>query len=171
MVVPAGQNMQWMQMYGVFIPESHQLSNNKHCLTHNITLQYNITNYVVNVIYLSIRFSPQTHTAIFTVKIFLPPYLLWNPLKNKNCRTKSREGKYTEERVQYTSMYIVIFFHSIFVFFHSTSSTSFDVFSWIFHECIAYIRPCSLLLSTPHLKLYLFVIFPTSSLYRSLLAA
>jgi hypothetical protein len=50
------------------------------------------------------------------IRTFLPPHLLQNNLKNENGK-KSRQEKYIEKRVKYTSMHIVIFFHSNFVFF------------------------------------------------------
>jgi hypothetical protein len=38
-----------MQTHGMFEPELCRLNCNKHCLAHNMTLQYNITNSVVSV--------------------------------------------------------------------------------------------------------------------------
>lgn len=39
------------------------------------------------------------------------------------------QGKYIKQRAQYTSMYNVIPFHSVFVFFLPPRYTPFDVFS------------------------------------------
>jgi hypothetical protein len=54
-------NMQYMQTHGVFIPEVCWLNtNNKHCLTHNMLLQYHISNHV--------EVLPSTYDTIYVNK-------------------------------------------------------------------------------------------------------
>jgi hypothetical protein len=44
MVATIGRNMQYIQTYGVFIPGLCRLNNDKSCLKHTMTLQYDIYN-------------------------------------------------------------------------------------------------------------------------------
>lgn len=59
---------------------------------------------------------PNTHCHIY-YNNFPSTSFIVKSSQNKNCRNESREGEDIEQRAQYTSMCIVIFFHSIFVFF------------------------------------------------------
>jgi hypothetical protein len=49
MIAAIGESMQYMQMHGLVIPELCQLNNNKCCLTHNMKVQYNISNNSIEV--------------------------------------------------------------------------------------------------------------------------
>jgi hypothetical protein len=59
--------MEYMQTHGVFIPELCLLNNNKHCLTHNMTLQYISSQISVHFVLILPEAFSNTRTALPSV--------------------------------------------------------------------------------------------------------